>query len=65
MYQNRQTEFVEISKPIEIMPRGSLNPGPGMRWAKLLDNAERALYWLIPAMTLAYLVFRILPWLGS
>jgi hypothetical protein len=36
-----------------------------LRWVKLVDAAERSLYWLIPAAALAYLVFRILPLLGS
>jgi hypothetical protein len=36
-----------------------------LRWVKLADTAERSLYWLIPAAALAYLVFRILPLLGS
>jgi hypothetical protein len=36
-----------------------------LRWVKLVDAAERSLHWLIPAAALGYLVFRILPWLGS
>jgi hypothetical protein len=35
-----------------------------LRWVKLADKAERSLHWLIPAATLAYFVFRILPSLG-
>jgi hypothetical protein len=65
MFQNRQTELVEISKSGETWHRASLGPRRSLRWARLLDSAETALYWLIPAITLAYLVFRILPFLGS
>jgi hypothetical protein len=65
MFQNKPTDFDEISKETEILDRASLSPTRGMRWAKLLDNAEGSLYWLIPAITLAYLVFRILPLLAS
>ena len=64
MFQNKQTEFGEISKEAEILNRASLSPTRGMRCAKLLDSAEGSLYWLIPAITLAYLVFRILPLLA-
>jgi hypothetical protein len=65
MFQNRQTEFEAVSKRAEILSRAGLNPGRGMRLGKLADSAERSLYWLIPAATLAYLLFRILPLLGS
>jgi hypothetical protein len=49
----------EITEGIPVDGRHSL------RWVKLADTVERSLYWLIPAATLAYLVFRILPLLGS
>jgi len=65
MFHDKQTDFDEISTETEILNRDSLSPTRGMRWAKLLDNAERSLYWLIPAIALAYLVFRILPLLAS
>ena len=64
MFHNKPTDFDEISEETEILNRASLSPTRGMRWAKLLDNTEGSLYWLIPAMTLAYLVFRILPLLA-
>ena len=65
MYKDKETEFREISKQVEILRRTGLNPTRGNRWAKLLDTAEGSLYWLIPAVALAYIVFRILPLLGS
>ena len=65
MFQDKESEFREISKQVEILNRASLTPTRGMRWVKLVDTAERSLYWLIPAVTLAYIVFRILPLLGS
>lgn len=36
-----------------------------LRRARLAEAAEKSLHWLIPAATLAYLVFRIIPLLGS
>jgi len=65
MFKNEETEFKEISNQVEILNRAALSPTRGMRWTKLVDTAERSLYWLIPAGTLAYIVFRILPLLGS
>lgn len=65
MFKDKETEFREISKQVEILNRAGLGPTRGMRWAKRLDTAERSLYWLISAVTLAYIVFRILPLLGS
>ena len=65
MFKDKETEFRKISKQVEILNRTSLSPTRRMRWAKLVDTAERSLYWLIPAVTLAYIVFRILPLLSS
>jgi hypothetical protein len=53
------SEQREISNDIQVDCVRSL------RWVKLADTIERSLYWLIPAATLAYLVFRILLLLGS
>ena len=64
MFKNEETEFREISNQVEILNRTALSPTRRMRWTKLVDTAERSLYWLIPAVTLAYIVFRILPSLG-
>lgn len=65
MFQNKQTEFGAVSKQADILNRAGLNPSRRVRLAKLADSAERSLYWLIPAATLAYLLLRILPLLGS
>jgi hypothetical protein len=65
MPRNKETDFGEISQQAEILNRDNLGPTRGMRWAKLVDNAERSLYWLVPAVTLAYIVFRLLPLLSS
>jgi hypothetical protein len=65
MFKDEETEFGEISKQGEILDRAGSRPTCGRRWAKRLDAAEKSLYWLIPAVTLAYAVFRILPLLGS
>jgi hypothetical protein len=62
---NQETDFGEISQQAEILNRDNLSPTRGMRWAKRVDRAERSLYWLVPAVTLAYIVFRILPLLSS
>jgi len=65
MFRDKETDFGEMSKQAEILNRDHLSPTREMRWTKLVDSAERSLYWLIPAVTLAYIVFRILPLLGS
>jgi len=65
MFRDRETDFGEMSKQAEILNRDHLGPTREMRWTKLADSAERSLYWLIPAVTLAYIVFRILPLLSS
>lgn len=65
MFQNKQTEFGAVSKQADILNRAGLNPSRGMRLTKLVDRAERSLYWLIPAATLAYFLLRILPLLCS
>ena len=65
MLTDKETDFGEISSQAKILNRADLNPTRGMRWRKLVDAAEQSLYWLIPAVTLAYIVFRILPRLSS
>jgi hypothetical protein len=65
MFRDEETNLGEMSKQAEILNRDHLSPTREMRWAKLVDSAERSLHWLIPAVTLAYIVFRILPLLGS
>lgn len=65
MLEDRETDFGEISKNTEFLNRKQLGPTPEMRWTKLVDTAERSLHWLISAVTLAYIVFRILPLLSS
>jgi hypothetical protein len=65
MLRNKETDVGEIPPPAEILNRGHLTPNRGMRWAKVVDTTERSLYWIIPAVTLAYIVFRILPLLSS
>jgi hypothetical protein len=65
MFNDKETDFGEMSKQAGILKRDHLSPTREMRWTKLVDSAERSLYWLIPAVTLAYIVFRILPLLSS
>ena len=65
MPRNQETDFREISQQAEILNRDNLSPTRGMRWGRLVDSAERSLYWLVAAVTLAYVVFRILPLLSS
>jgi hypothetical protein len=60
MSKDRETDFGDISKQDNIPNRTALRPTRGMRWAKQVDAAERSLSWLIPAVTLGYIVFRIL-----
>jgi len=64
MPEERATDSKDLAEPQEI-PKGMDTDCIRLRWVKLADAAERSLYWLIPAATLAYLVFRILPLLGS
>jgi hypothetical protein len=65
MFKDKEREFGEISKQGEILDRVGSRPTCGTRSAKSLGAAEKSLYWLIPAVTLPYIVFRILPLLGS
>ena len=65
MLTNKETDFAEISPAAEILNRNNLNQTRGVRWVKLADTTERSLYWLVSALTLAYIVFRILPLLSS
>jgi hypothetical protein len=60
MFGDRETDFGEISKQIEILNRDDLSPTREMRWTKLVDRAERSLHWLIPAIVLTYIVFKLI-----
>ena len=59
------TDSEDLAEQREIPERIDADYIRSLRWVKLADTAERSLYWLIPAAALAYLVFRILPLLGS
>jgi hypothetical protein len=65
MPEQRATESKDLAESREIPEVMHTDCIRSLRWVKLVDTAERSLYWLIPAATLAYLVFRILPLLGS
>jgi hypothetical protein len=65
MPEERTTESEDLAKQPKMPEDIEVNCIRSLRWVKLADSAERSLYWLIPAATLAYLVFRILPLLGS
>jgi hypothetical protein len=65
MPEQRATDSKDLAEPREIAEGMDTDCIRSLRWVKLADTAERSLYWLIPAATLAYLVFRILPLLGS
>ena len=61
MLEERETDGKNLAKPSKIARRIDVDCTRGLRWVRLADTAERSLHWLIPAATLAYLVFRILP----
>jgi hypothetical protein len=63
--EERETDSDELAKQPEIAKGIDVDCIRALRWVKLADSAERSLHWLIPAAALAYLVFRILPLLGS
>jgi len=65
MPEERAMDRKDLAEPREIPKGMDTDCFRSLRWVKLADAAERSLYWLIPAATLAYLVFRILPLLGS
>ena len=65
MPEERATDTEDFAEQREIPEDIDVDCIRSLRWVKLADGAERSLYWLIPAATLAYLVFRILPLLGS
>ena len=65
MFRDKEIDVGEFSSQARTLNRNDLNPTRGMRWAKLVDTAEQSLYWLVPAITLAYIVFRILPRFSS
>jgi hypothetical protein len=65
MPEERAMDSKGLAEPREIPEGMDTDCFRSLRWVKLADNAERSLYWLIPAAALAYLVFRILPLLGS
>jgi len=63
--EERATDNEDLAEQQEIPEDIDVDCIRSLRWIKLADTVERSLYWLIPAATLAYLVFRILPLLGS
>jgi hypothetical protein len=65
MFKSKGTEFEVISKQMQRASKIGLEPSRPLRWARLIDTAEMSLYWLIPAITLAYFVVRIIRILGS
>ena len=65
MLEERATDGEDRAEQREIPEGVDTDRIGSLRWVKLADTAERSLYWLIPAATLAYFVFRILPLLGS
>jgi len=65
MPEEQAPDSKDLAEPREIREGMDTDCIRSLRWVKLADTAERSLHWLIPAATLAYLVFRILPLLGS
>jgi hypothetical protein len=65
MLEEQATESEDLAEQREIPAGIDVNGLRSWRWVRLADTVERSLYWLIPAATLAYLVFRILPLLSS
>jgi len=65
MLEERAKESEDFAEPREIPDEIHVDCLRSLRRVKLADTVERSLYWLIPAATLAYIVFRILPLLGS
>jgi hypothetical protein len=65
MLEERETDGENRVKQPEIAESINVDCIRSPRWVKLIDTVERSLHWLIPAATLAYLVFRILPLLSS
>ena len=65
MLEERETDGENRAKEPEIAKGIEVDCIRSLRWVKLADTAERSLHWLIPAATLAYIVFRILPLLSS
>jgi hypothetical protein len=65
MLEERETDGENLAKEPELANGIDVDCIRSVRRIKLADTAERSLHWLIPAAALAYLVFRILPWLSS
>jgi hypothetical protein len=57
--------------PPIIRPLGALagniqmDSNRGLRWVRLAETAERSLHWLIPAIVLSYIVFKLIRALGA
>jgi hypothetical protein len=64
MLEDGETDGNCLAKPPKMAKGIEVDSIRSLRWVKLADKAERSLHWLIPAATLAYFVFRILPSLG-
>jgi len=65
MLEERETDGEDLAGQPKTAEGIDVDCLRNLRRVKLADTVERSLYWLIPAATLAYLVFRILPLLGS
>jgi hypothetical protein len=63
--EERETDSEDFAEERETVKGIEVDCIRGLRWVKLADTAERSLQWLISAAALTYLVFRILPLLGS
>jgi hypothetical protein len=62
--EERETDSEDLAKQPETGKDIDVDFIRSLRWVKVADTIERSLHWLIPAATLGYLVFRILPLLG-
>lgn len=63
--EDKERHFGETSEQTGFLNRDHLSSTRERRWTQLVDKAEKSLHWLISAVTLAYIVFRILPLLNS
>ncbi|MBV8213573.1 MAG: hypothetical protein JOZ08_10175 [Verrucomicrobia bacterium] len=59
MIEEQKEDGEDLAKQPEIVKGIDVDCIHSLRWARLADTTERSLYWLIPAMVLAYVVFKI------